>query len=118
MGWDTMVRQARRRPYPRTQQNAATLPFYKRPTSGNEPLRTPGPPGERKLDRVRRPEYAHGRRVPYHVLLQVVSRLLKPTQMGVPAGQSLWPGPWPLGPGIRGLMRRCNRTHPDVSSTQ
>ena len=55
---DTMVHQPRRRPHPRTQEHITPLPLYHRPTDDNNLLRTPGPPGERKLDRVRRREYA------------------------------------------------------------
>ena len=68
---DTVVRHARRRPDPRTKQNAVTLPLRNRPpltnyaeplndrpTDRNDLLQTPGPPGERKLDRVRRRECA------------------------------------------------------------
>ena len=54
---DTMVRHARRRPYPQTPQNTANLPLRNRPTNINELLRTPRPPGERKLDQVRRREH-------------------------------------------------------------
>ena len=42
----------------------------------------------------------------------------KPTQVGLLAGQGLWPVPWFLGPEIRRLMRRCDRTNPGVSSAQ
>ena len=59
---DTMT--ARRQPYPRTQQNSATLPLYNQPTNGDQLLRAPSPPGERKLDRVRRLEHASRRAHP------------------------------------------------------
>ena len=68
---DTVVRRARRRPYPRTKQNIVTLPSRNRPTfinyaeplnyrptNHNDLLRTPHPPGERKLDPIRRRECA------------------------------------------------------------
>ena len=41
-----------------------------------------------------------------------------PTQVGVPAGQGLWPGSRPLGPRIRRLMRMCDGTLPHVSSAR
>ena len=40
----------------------------------------------------------------------------KPTQVGLPAGQGLRPGSWPLGPRIRRLMGMCDGTLPHVSS--
>ena len=43
---------------------------------------------------------------------------LKPTQVGVPAGQGLWPGSRHLGPRIRRLMRMCDGTLPHVSSAR
>ena len=42
----------------------------------------------------------------------------KPTRVGVPAGQGLWPGSRPLGPRIRRLMRMCDGTLPHVSSAR
>ena len=39
----------------------------------------------------------------------------EPTQVGVPAGQGLWPGSGPLGPRIWRLMRMCDGTLPHVS---
>ena len=42
----------------------------------------------------------------------------KPTQVGVPSGQGLWPGSGPLGPRIWRLMRMCDGTLPHVSSTR
>ena len=67
---DTLVRHARRQPCPRTKPRLSrhatdrpTSPDYAeplndRPTNHNDLLRIPGPPGERKLNRVRRCECA------------------------------------------------------------
>ena len=94
---DSMVRHTRQQPYPRTQHNAATLLLYNRPTNRNELLRAPGPPGERKLDPVRRREYASRHASP---VARASSSRLTPTE-----NQPRWgclqdrafglaPGPW------------------------
>ena len=55
---DTKMRHAHRQPSSRTHHNAEILPLNDRPTNHNDLLPTPGPPGKRKLDRVRRRECA------------------------------------------------------------
>ena len=106
---DTMVRHARRRPCPQTKPglyhhatDRPTLtnyaePLKDRPTNHNDLLRTPGPPGERKLDRVRRRECAPRHASP---VARASSSRLTPTE-----NQPRWgclqdrafglaPGPW------------------------
>ena len=53
-----MVRHARQPPHSETQQHTTPVPSYKQQTDDNGLLRKPGPPGGRKLDGVRRCEYA------------------------------------------------------------
>ena len=99
---DTMMLHARRRPYPRTHHNAETLPSYNPPTNHNELLQTPGPPGERELDRVRRRKYASPHASP---VARAPSCRLTPTENQPRWGClqdrafSLAPGPWALESG-------------------
>ena len=105
-----MVRRARRRPCPRTKPwlyhhatdqptltNYTATVRYDRPTGHNDLPRTPGPPEERKLDRVRRCECAPRHASP---VARASSIRLTPTE-----NQPRWgclqdrafglaPGPW------------------------
>ena len=82
---------------PRKQQHTTPPPLYTPPTGNNNLLQTPGAPGERKLDRVRRSEYASR-----HVNPVAPSSSSRPTPTG---NQPRWrclqdkasgpdPGPW------------------------
>ena len=104
-----------------TQPTSSTLtnndePLNDRPTNQNDLLRTPGPPEERKLDRVRRRECAPRHASP---VARASSSRLTPTE-NQPRwgwrGQGLWPGSGPLAPRIRRLMTMCDGTLPHVSS--
>ena len=70
---------------------------YDRPTGHNDLLRTPGPPGERKLDRVRRCECAPRHASP---VARASSSRLSPTENQLRWGClqdrafGLAPGPW------------------------
>ena len=55
---DSMLCNARQRPYPQPQHNTATLPLCNKQTNSNELYRAPDLPGEGKLHRVRNCEHA------------------------------------------------------------
>ena len=116
---DTMVRHARQRPYAWTQQNTATLPLYNQRTNENELLQTTGPPRECKDNQVRRREYALRHASP---VARAPSSRLMPTEnqprWGCLQDKAFGPGPGPCTPKIWRLMRRCDGTHPHVSSAQ
>ena len=96
-----MKRHARRQPYPRTHDNAEILPLNNRPTNQNDLLCIPGPPRERKPDRVRRREYA-----PRHASPVARASSSRPTPTeNQPRWGACRTGPlaWLLAPGSRTL---------------